>query len=156
MSARPAARGPAPARSTLEAVAWPVARAGQALEALARAAGLPLSRALPSAAQAPAEPGAWAGWLDDAAQTLGLELALLHALHGQVERLLRGATPALVEVALPGGRAVVALLRVDGAGHSTQALCPDEALRPVDYATLSAAVRALVEWSQAPAALKVA
>ena len=144
-----------PSAPTLAAVAWPVERAGQALEALARAARLPVSRALPSAARAPTEPGAWAAWVDDAARSLGLELALLHALHGQVERSLGGAAPALVEVALERGRAVVALLRVSRTGETAWVLAPDETLHALDYRTLSAAVRALVEWNQAPAAERV-
>ncbi|HEX8825389.1 MAG TPA: hypothetical protein VF794_36080, partial [Archangium sp.] len=94
----------------LERVAWPLERAGEALEALARAARLPLPNPLPVLSHVvPAEPSRVGEWLDAAAQALGLELKLLNTRHGEVESALGRAAPALVELTSPEGPAVIAL-----------------------------------------------
>ncbi|MCP3141525.1 ATP-binding cassette domain-containing protein [Pyxidicoccus xibeiensis] len=152
-----AALGPSPAAraTTLEELAWPVERAGDALETLARAARLPLPNPLPVFSKAPLNASRLASWLDTAAQSLGLELSLLYTRHGEVERSLRGATPALVEVLLGQRYALVALLRVSTSGDTAYVLAPDESLCPIPYTALTAAVQALVEIQQGPIADRV-
>ncbi len=103
----------------LDAVSWPFARAGEALEALARAARLPLPNPLPVLSRAvPEDPSRVGAWLDASAHALGLELELLYTRHGEVERALGRAAPALVDVPSTQGRRVLALLRVSPSGES--------------------------------------
>lgn len=135
----------------LEVVSWPLERAGEALEALARAAQLPLSTSLPTLTRvAPRDTSRLGAWLDAAAQALGLELALLYTLHGEVESALSRAAPALVEVEGARGPAMVALLRVSASGKTVWLVAPDETLHEVPYAVLTAAVQARVEKQQRP------
>ncbi|PTL85743.1 ABC transporter ATP-binding protein [Vitiosangium sp. GDMCC 1.1324] len=140
----------------LEAVAWPLERAGEALEALARAARLPLPHPLPALSRTvPAEPDRVGEWMDTLAQTLGLELEVLYTRHGGVDRALGRAAPALVEMTSVHGRAVIALLRLSSSGRIAQVIAPDETLHRVDFSTLAAAVRARVEHQQGPVAERV-
>ncbi|MDY7230800.1 ABC transporter ATP-binding protein [Hyalangium rubrum] len=141
---------------TLEAVAWPIERAGEALEALARAARLPLPNPLPALSHAvPEDPSRVGEWLDAAAHALGLELKLLYTRHGEVETPLGRAAPALVEVVSTQGSAVVALLRVSSSGQTARLIAPDESLHKVPFSTLTAAVRARAEGHQGPVADRV-
>jgi ATP-binding cassette subfamily B protein len=140
----------------LERVAWPLERAGEALEALARAARLPLPNPLPVLSHVvPAEPSRVGEWLDAAAQALGLELKLLNTRHGEVESALGRAAPALVELTSPEGPAVIALLRVSSSGKTARVIAPDELPHEVVLSTLSTAVRARVELRQGPLADRV-
>ena len=140
----------------LEAVAWPLERAGEAMEALARAARLPLPPvrlALPRAV--PAEPGRVGEWLDAAAQALGLELQPHYTRYGEVERALGRAAPALVEMTSARGASVVALLRLSSSGRTARILAPDETLHEVPLSSLTAAAQARVERFQGPVADRV-
>src|SRR5216684_9117369 len=86
--------------------------AGEALEALARAGGLPL-RAIET--PAPPEhfstdiPSAQTRWLETAAAALGLEVEAVDAPYGEVDRLVRGAAPALLRITRGGVPCVLAL-----------------------------------------------
>lgn len=83
----------------LEAITWPVADLGDALEALARAAGLP-PRAAPSPRPAwidPSDPAALAAWIDHAAAELGIEAEPASAPHGELSHAIRHAGPALLQ-----------------------------------------------------------
>lgn len=145
------------ARETpLDAVSWPIERAGAALEALARAARLPLPHPLPALDHAaPRDPRQLGAWLDAAAHGLGIELVLLYTRHGEVERSLGRAVPALVEIQGPHGHSVVALLHVSASGKTARLLAPNETLHEVPYSVLTAAVKARVETQQGPVADRV-
>jgi ATP-binding cassette subfamily B protein len=89
------------AATDLASLAWPVARAGEALEALARASGYPLApRAQSLAGFVPTgvDRDAIARWLDAAVHTLGLEVDAVHVTYAHVDELVRGAGPALLYV----------------------------------------------------------
>src|SRR6476659_3293299 len=81
---------------------WPVSRAGEAIEALARRAKL-----FPLDAEIPVPPAGIAcngtrseRWIEDAAARLGIEAEPAEAPYPEAERLRRGAAPALLR--LPG------------------------------------------------------
>lgn len=142
--------------SELDAVAWPVDRAGEALEALARGAGLPLPNPLPVFSHAlPEDPTRLGEWLDAAAHTLGLELGLLHTRHGEVERGLARAVPALVELTAAQGYSVIAVLRLSASGRTARVIAPDETWHEVSVSALTAAVQARLEGAQGPVADRV-
>jgi ATP-binding cassette subfamily B protein len=128
----------------LTTLAWPTSRLGEALEALARAAGL-----APRAVEPLNPPAGLLGlgdealgrWLAAAAGHLGLEAEPTQIPYGEVERLLQRMSPALLR--LPGdgepcffalhsgGRRMVALLGPDLVIHRLRravvraALCRD-------------------------------
>lgn len=140
----------------LEAVAWPRERASEAMEALARAARLPLPNPPPVLSRTvPAETDPVKDWLDVAAQRMGLELKPLHTRHGEVESVLGRAAPALVELTSARGPGVIALLRVSSSGKSARVIAPDETAHEVPLSTLTDAVRARVEARQGPLADRI-
>ena len=133
----------------VEDVAWPLERAGEALEALARAARLP-SRPSAPPRPVPADPNRAGEWLDARAQVLGLELEPLYTRHGEVEKVLGQAAPALMELTTPRGPALLLLVRPASSGRALQVLAPDETRHDFPLSTLTAAARARVEHHQAP------
>ncbi|MFY0571843.1 ATP-binding cassette domain-containing protein [Archangium lansingense] len=140
----------------LDALAWPLERAGDAMEALARAARLPLPNPLPALSHVvPGDPRLVDSWLDAGAQALGLELQPHYTRHGEVERVLRRAAPAIVEVTSAHGKAVIALLRLSSSGETARIIAPDETVHDVPFSTLSAASRARVEHLQGPVAERI-
>jgi ATP-binding cassette subfamily B protein len=147
---------PAARQDPLGAASWPLERAGEALEALARAARLPLPNPLPDLARAaPRDTSRLGAWMDAAAHALGLELALLYTRHGEVEESLSRAVPALVEIEGAQGPSVVALLQVTGGGQVARLVGADEKMHEVPYDVLTAAVQARVETQQGPRADRV-
>jgi ATP-binding cassette, subfamily B, bacterial len=126
----------------LTTLAWPAVRLGEALEALARMAGL-----APRAAE-PLRPPAglsWQGdealgrWLAAAAGHLGLEAEPMEMPYGKVARLLQRGGPALLRwpgdgepgflALLGGGRHMIALLGPDLAVHRLRRTVMCTALR---------------------------
>lgn len=90
---------------------WPQARAGEALTALAAAAGLaPRGADLGAAPEAEAALGAW---LEDAGAFIGVEIEAVASPYDEIDRVLAGAAPALIRVAGPEdkGAALLAVLR---------------------------------------------
>src|SRR5215831_12934683 len=85
----------------LDTLAWPVARLGEAVTALARQCGWQLHGvAIPSG---PEDPGsgsveALGAWLETAAAWLGLEAEPVAVPYAEVEALVRGAGPALIRL----------------------------------------------------------
>ncbi|WP_426747054.1 ABC transporter ATP-binding protein [Myxococcus faecalis] len=143
------ARGTRPAEP-LAGLVWPMARGAEALEALARSAGLPLPRTRAKVVgQAPTDPNRLGEWLDAAAQSQGLELDLAYTRHGEVEKALLRASPALLDVVTSEGVQVAALLRVSASGRTARVIAPDETERDVPLAWLTSGVQALVEGTQA-------
>ncbi|WP_120528253.1 ATP-binding cassette domain-containing protein [Corallococcus exercitus] len=108
-----------------EALSWPGRSLGQAIPALAQACGLTYRNApLPSpVAQAGAPASAWSTWLEDAASWLGLELELVGTFYPEVEQMLAGAAPALIQ--LPGEGEPRFILLVGGTRRKVKLLTPE-------------------------------
>jgi ATP-binding cassette subfamily B protein len=108
---------------------WPMERAGEALQAAARAAGLPLrDRPPPSSPRGPD----LARWFSAAADWLGIEAEEVSARHLDLARTLTRVAPALVR--LPAG----GLLVLVGGGRRgwLRALAPDGEVRRVAVSAL--------------------
>ncbi len=87
----------------LDGIGWPRAQEVEAVFALARAAHLSRAATVPDAPDAAA-----------AARALGLEAPRLSVLHGDVDALLRDASPALLRAGPPEAPWLIALLRTAG------------------------------------------
>ncbi len=112
--------------STVESLAWPLARTTECVAALARASGLATRDVeLPRSTD-----------IERVAAWLGIEAEPIDNAYHETERALRGMAPAIVR--LPQG-ACVALL--GGAGKHALVVAPDLAVRRLPIAAL---VRALV------------
>jgi ATP-binding cassette subfamily B protein len=117
-----------------------MAQTGEALEALARACRMPV-RAGGFGAAPPdhfaADPlETQTRWLESAAAALGLEVEAASAAYGEVDRLVRGAAPALLRVAdgrVPGLLALYAANR-----HTASLVAPDRSVRRVRIASIRA------------------
>ena len=145
--------------TALRAVSWPVRDADPLVRELGRRAGL-----LPADASLPSPPAGAGGepwpWLEAGLRPYGLELEPVDAAYGEVQAMLAGAAPALVELdldggprllgLLPGGRGRLAVLGPDRRVHRVprgavlRVLCG-----PVD-AALAAEVDALLESAGIP------
>ena len=88
-------------RRELHACAWPMSRAGEALEALARASHFPVrliettrppDRFAADAAEVQSQ------WLGALAVTLGFEIEAVEVVYADIDRLLCGAAPALLRI----------------------------------------------------------
>ena len=86
---------------------WPLARAGEALAALATHAGLALHAPVPAAPDpsvlADRDDAALERWFAGASAGLGLEAEAIDSDLAGVDDLLRGSPPALVRVGPDGG-----------------------------------------------------
>lgn len=144
----------------LERVSWPAARLGEALEALSRAAALPVKGAgLPAPPADLLRPGvaqptglALGRWIEGAASLLGLEAEPVEARYGDVEALIRRAGPALLRVQGPEGR----FLALVGASRRRARLVgPDHAVVEVEIEPVRAALCATLEAPIRPALERV-
>ena len=88
---------------TIDTLCWPVERAAEGLEALARAASLPM-QAGSAEARVHGADGA-NHQLARAAVSLGLDVEPIETTHGELDAFLRSAAPAVVR--LPGDRLVM-------------------------------------------------
>jgi ATP-binding cassette, subfamily B, bacterial len=125
----------------LTPLAWPAARLGEALAALARTAGL-APRAMELLSPPVGLPGhgdeALGGWLQAAASRLGLEAEPAEITYGEVEGRLRRLGPALLRLPGDGEPSVLACF---GAGHRTVALLgPDLTVHRLRPAAVCAAL----------------
>src|SRR5687767_9555888 len=119
--------------TALDALTWPAARAGEALQAAGRAGGLVLRAEKPAPPPADGDAGATARWFAAAGDWLGIETEEVAARHTDLARTLLRAAPAVVRVPsggylvlAPGGRR--GRLRVIGPDGAPRAL-PLEELR---------------------------
>lgn len=99
---------------------WPLHRLGEAMEVLARAAGLPMrATGLPAPAADLVQPGglALARWMEGAASWLGLEAEYAEARYKDVEDLLRHAGPAILRLFGPEPRFLVLVASHHGKVH---------------------------------------
>ena len=120
---------------------WPMARAGEALETLARAVGLS-TRPI----QTPVTPqpfmtdpfDAQTRWLESAAATLGLEAEAVEAAYGDVDWLIRGAGPALLPVRMDDQPRLLVLRAARR--QSVTLVAPDLSVRRVPLAAIRQAL----------------
>jgi ATP-binding cassette subfamily B protein len=125
---------------------WPIARAGEALVALAQAAGLEPRAA--ELGEAPATEGALDAWLDEAGGFLGVEVEGAHAAHEHIEQTLATCAPALLFLRTAEGPG---LLAVAGArGRRLLALAPDLRQVPLPLADVARVAGAAVVDTVAP------
>ncbi len=117
-------------------VTWPHARAGEAIAALADAAGL---GARGERIGAPPADRLDEAWLIDAGRWIGIDIEPVATAYGEVEAMLRGSAPAIVEV--PGG--VIAIVRARGG--ALIALGPDLRRARIPIAEVAATLRRPVE-----------
>jgi ATP-binding cassette subfamily B protein len=122
---------------SLEALAWPLERSGDALLLLVAKAGLRARVVEMPAAPATLDAAAMARFIEGGAEWLGLEAEPFDARQGELERAIRRAAPALLLVSLDGGPRLVALL---AGGPRPRLVAPDGAIRAVDVETLRAAL----------------
>jgi ATP-binding cassette subfamily B protein len=134
-------------RDSLDAAAWPAARLGEALAALARASGL-----APRLVAAPATPEAqvWDGealdrWIAASAAWLGIEAERVTVSYADAHRQISGASPALLR--LPGDTPRFLVL-LQGEARHIRALGPDLATYRLAGATVAAALRRPLEASR--------
>lgn len=126
------------AEAPLDGFAWPAARAADALEALARAAKLPLTpnRVPPMPASVDVHPERFGRWLELSGAWLGLDAAPVFVDYPEVASLVRGAAPALLRVrGAPLEACVIALAKVRG--RTAHVVAPDGAEHRVPVARLA-------------------
>lgn len=109
-------------RSAPTALAWPFARIGEAMVALARHAGL-IATAAPPARHPPSDEVELDRWLSAAGEQLGLDVEPVTALHRETDAALATLFPAMVR--LPEGILAV----VGSRGRDLMCLCPDGVVR---------------------------
>ena len=119
----------------LHALAWPLARLGEAIETVARHRGIPLpQRETPTPPKGLGRDGqAELGrWLETTAAWLGLEAEPVEASSVEVTGLVRGAGPALLRLSGTGAPCFLALL--GGTRRMAILLGPDLTVhrRPLD------------------------
>jgi ATP-binding cassette subfamily B protein len=130
----------------LDEVAWPMARAGEAIEALGRAAHLSLAaRALevpsPPAGLAEGEP--LSRWLEATAAWLSLEAEPVDVPYADLDGFVRRAGPALVRLGKGDDARFVALL--EGRGRSVTVVDTTRHLRSLPLEAVAAALRQSLE-----------
>jgi len=118
----------------LQVASWPHARAGEALRALARAAGFRLPGAAPPELESAEGADTLGARLAAAADECRLELEAVETPYASVEELLERAAPALLRLEGQSGETrLVALLR---AGRRARLLAPDGTRSRCDAASL--------------------
>jgi len=126
----------------LTALAWPAARLGEVLEALARRSGL-----APRLAEPMSPPAGLAGhddetlghWLRMAAGHLGMEAERVEICYSEVEPLLQQTGPALLQ--LPGDGEPCLLVLLGGGRRRLYLLGPDLAVQRLRRTLVCAALR---------------
>jgi ATP-binding cassette, subfamily B, bacterial len=131
----------------LEALAWPIERAGEALQALAAASHLHARTVEIPPAPARLDAGAVARFVEGGAEFLGIEAEPFDALHRDLGEAIARAVPAVL--LWPGERGPHLLLLASG-GRRPRLLAPDGALRRVEVETLRAALARPYEAELAP------
>lgn len=138
----------------LDSLAWPVGRLGEAMAGLARLQGWRLQSVETPVCPPGVEQGspeALPRWLEAVAAWLGVAAEAMEVPYAEVERLIRGAGPALLR--LPGREKVSFLALLGVKRRRALLLGPDLAVHRLPVAVLCAACRSQVE---APLAAEVA
>jgi ATP-binding cassette subfamily B protein len=136
----------APERPELASIAWPLARAAESVETLARAAKLPLP-AIPStlaAVPVTLDEEQLGPWLDGAAARLALETEPIRATNGDIASIVRGSAPALLYAREPTP-CLVATVRVKK--DRVLVVTPERGLVWIDPTVIEDALWAPVERS---------
>src|SRR5262249_31000750 len=104
---------------------WPISRAGEALDALARASGVASPTASSAVTGAPPmrDEEAQKRWLDAEARRLGLEVEPVDVGYAEINRLIRSSAPALLKVRHEDSWSL--LLLVSTTRRSVLLLAPD-------------------------------
>jgi ATP-binding cassette subfamily B protein len=132
-------RQPEVSLARLAEAAWPSARAGEALYALARHAGLPVASVEAVALPATLEPEHLNGWIADTATRAALQADQAFVALDEIEHLISKSAPALIRLAALDDAPFLAVVRCRG--KFVGALGPDLAIHQVRVTTISAAVR---------------
>ena len=127
-------------------MAWPLARLADAIDVLARRAGLK-----PSAVNAVAPPQFAGGsdredfahWLDWACARVGIEMESVEATGADLEGLFRGAGPALLRYRHAGEESMLLLLKATA--RHVQLIGPDLTVRKFPFGMMRAALCAEVQ-----------
>jgi len=141
MTAEPNASLP----TELEALVWPPARAGEALEALAVKSGLaqPAAETPRAAESVTRDPDAFRQWVNSAAAWLGVEAESSETSYAQLESHLRTAGPALIRLPGQGNPRFIALLTANHRGLSL--IAPDLTVHRIASDVLQAALCSEIE-----------
>jgi ATP-binding cassette subfamily B protein len=141
MTAEPNASLP----TELEALLWPPARAGEALEALAVKSGLaqPAAETPRASESVTRDPDAFRQWVNSAAAWLGVEAESSETSYAQLEAHLRTAGPALIRLPGQGNPRFIALLTANHRGLSLNA--PDLTVHNIASDVLQAALCSEIE-----------
>jgi ATP-binding cassette subfamily B protein len=118
---------------SLEGLIWPLERGGEALLALADAAGLRARSVEIPAAPAALDAAGVARFIEGGAEWLGVEAEGFFAVHGDLDAVVRRSAPALLSV--EGG-----LLVMTAGGARPRLMAPDGALRRVEAEELRSAL----------------
>ncbi|WP_394829658.1 ATP-binding cassette domain-containing protein [Pendulispora albinea] len=133
----------------IDACHWPLARAGEALEALALAAGLPGSPGTAGAfGSSGANGSAAANDLEALAQSMGLEAERLVLANADLVATLRHAGPTLLRAGPAAAPWIVAILETGRA--RARVIAPDHAIRTVPLDALHDALLRDTEEVHAP------
>jgi ATP-binding cassette subfamily B protein len=137
----------------VNACAWPMTRAGEALEALAAVCGMPV---VPIETAAPPDGFTIDGaetqtrWLQATAARLGLEVEPIEATFGEIDRMIRGAGPALLRI--ESGDAQHLLILRAATRRTAALVAPDGSVRQVRIDSIRAV---LCEPLEAPLANEI-
>jgi ATP-binding cassette subfamily B protein len=124
-------------------VSWPACRLGEAIEALGHRCGLEPRGAGLEAPPTGTEtgPGAPLGpWIEAAAAWLGLEAEPVEVPYAEADRLVRGAGPALLQVAVADGSGPRFLVLLGGDRRRPSLLTPDRTVVRVPAEVIRAAL----------------
>ena len=134
--------------SDLAALAWPLDRLPEAIEALARRAGMKPAHAgaspLPPFQGTP-EHEEFEGWLDHVGATFGIEVEPVLASGAEMEGMLRAAGPALLRYRAADASEPGILLLLHSSWHTAQLLSPDLSVAKVRLETVRACLCADAE-----------
>jgi ATP-binding cassette subfamily B protein len=137
----------------LDELTWPLDRIGEAVEALARACGMPLrhvdSTAVPAEVAGAAD-DQLESWLEQLGAWLGVEVEPVACPYAELDDMVRGGPPALVRVASGPAQELRFLALVSGGRRGVDALAPDLGVRRLPIADLRAAMAAALEARVAP------
>lgn len=130
----------------LVALAWPLNRLGEAIEALARYAGLgpaAVGAETPPTFRGEAEQEALGNWIDWACARLGIEGESVETTGAEFVELLRGAGPALLQYRHAGEHYVLLLLKATA--RAVKLISPDLRIRKCPLGVVRAALSVDVE-----------
>lgn len=126
------------------ALAWPVEQAREALEALARASGLPV-RAIDQSSPVPRSAGLddLSHWLELVGANAELEIEPIQAGYSDVSRMIKSSAPSMLRLERGGETRLLVLL--SGTRRRVVALTPDLSRRRVSIAAIRSVLCSPIE-----------